>query len=77
MHLMSIVVACGVLMMVTENAFAEPKTESSNANPSTQTGYSATDDHSDGEINDDHASAQQGPLGDSDGSQQDQTESGK
>ncbi|GEM_PF-5813500 len=77
MHLMAIVVAGGVLMMVTENAFAEPKTESSNANSSVQTGDSATDDHSDGEINDDHASAQQGPLGDGDGSQQDQTESGK
>ena len=36
-HLLAIVVASGVLMMATENAFAEPN-ESSNANSHTQAG---------------------------------------
>ena len=77
LHLLAIVVASGVLMLATENAFAEPTTKSPNVNSQARTTDSALDDHSDGKSNDSQTNVNDGPNGNGDGELPGQTESQK
>ena len=65
------VVAIGFGM--TSNVFAQTAPTTVDQ-PDTPNAVDATDNQSDGETNDDHSSASQGPNGDGDGEQNDQTE---
>jgi hypothetical protein len=91
-HVIAVIAAAGILIMATENVFAQPTASnlSSSTNsavvdqqdqPIAQQGNQATgssiDNHNDGETNDDHNSASGGPSVGGDGEQKDSTESGK